>query len=126
MSGRLKIYKVLGEGFVIGEELERTKENIWLRYPSVFKAFPGQEQGEFFFKCIDLVPKFFDNFESMIKKFPLKRNLVYMESGLNDQLKNLYDSYLKDLTKRMMNIDVVGEEALNHLPPAPDGRNRRQ
>lgn len=122
MSDKIMIYKILGEGFVVGEEIKRTKENIWLRYPALLRMFPGQKQDEVFFKCIDLVPIFFDEFDILIQKFPLKRFLVYMESKLDKKFIPLYENYLKDLTKRMSNIEVVGAEALDHLPPIAPGR----
>jgi len=120
------IYKVLGEGFVIGEELRCTRENIWLKYPAVLKMFPGQKQNEVIFKCVDLVPNFFDDFESLIKKFPLKQNLVYMRSKPDPTANQLYGQYLKKLTRRLMNIEIVGADALKNLPKPPDGGHRKQ
>lgn len=120
------IYKVLGEGFVVAKELERTKENIWVEYPSVFKMFPGQKQGEVFFKCVDMIPNFFDDFEDQIKRFPLKQRQVYMSGNPDKLVLQLYEQYLKDLTKRLMNIEVVGADALTRLPKMPDGGQTRQ
>jgi len=119
---KLRIYKMLGEGFVVAEELERTKENVFVKYPAVLKMFPTQKQGEIVFKFVDLVPEFFEDFEKLIKKFPLKRHLVYMTARPNQTVRDWYGQYLKDLTKKMMNIDIVSADVLKNLPKPP-GRN---
>ena len=124
----IKIYKVLGEGFVIGEELDRTKENILVRYPGVLKMFPTKEPDQVVFKIIDLVPEFFEDFEELIQKFPLKRRLVYMQARPNKIVRGWYDQYLKDLTKKLSksNIEVVGADVLRSLPKHPDGSFKPQ
>lgn len=126
MTEKIRIYKVLGEGFVVAKEKKKTKENIWVEYPSVFKMFQGQKQNEVFFKCVDLVPNFFKDFEEQIKNFPLKQSQVYMEGKPDKIVVQLYEQYLKDLTKKLMNIEVVGADALNRLPKMPAGGPSRQ
>ena len=133
---KLRIYKMLGEGFIVAEELERTQANIFVRYPSVLKMFPGQKPTEVIFKLLDLVPEFFEDYEKLIKRFPLKQDLIYMSARPNQTIKGWYEQYLKDLSKKLAeastkkfeketNIKVVGPDALKNLPKHPDGEFKK-
>lgn len=120
MSAKLKIYSVIGIGFVVAEELSRTNENIFTKYPAVMTMVQNNDK-----KIIpvfrDLVPGFFKNYDSLIKKFPVKRRLVSMEDEPAPMITGWYDQYLKDLTKRMTGLETAGADALSRLPKNPDG-----
>ena len=120
-NAKLKIYKVIGEGFVIAEELTRSKENIFVRYPAVMTMIPHQETRQLVPQLRDLVPGFFKNYDTSMKKFPIKRLLVSMEDDPNPIVIGWYEQYLRDLTKRMTGLETVGAGALNALPQNPDG-----
>jgi len=120
-NAKLKIYKVIGEGFVIAEELTRSKENIFVRYPAVITMIPHQKTRQLVPQLRDLVPGFFKNYDTSMKKFPIKRLLVSMEDDPNPIVIGWYEQYLRDLTKRMTGLETVGAGALNALPQNPDG-----
>lgn len=105
----LKVFNVVGIGYVIGQVLSVKKGITFLRYPAQVRVI-SDENNQLCFRCIDLVPEFLSNFDALIKNFPLKSEVVIMTGGLKPPLEKIYDVYLKELTKRLSGIDLLSPE----------------
>ena len=114
----IRIFRLVDNSIVVAEELERTKDNVWVKNPSVMKMF--QDKQGMKLQLVDFIPEFFADFEEQIKKFPLKKHFVVMEGKPKQEIKNIYGGYLEKLFRRLSNIKIVGGDALNKLPK--DGR----
>ena len=116
----VKIYNVIGIGFIMGEKIEQDDENIYLKHPGVLilnqKIPKGMQHliGE-------PVPPIFAGKDEMLKRFAIKKRNVVFSGKPDIQTMEFYQRYENDLRQRMSGIRLVSADALKHLPKKGQG-----
>ena len=112
----VKVYNVLGVGFIIGEKLSQDKEFIYLQYPSIYSPQMQTRDGprDIMFEAI---PQFFKGRDEMLKRFHLKKSLIIFSGQPGDDLFKSYEVYAAQLRTRITGLRVVGPETMKNLPP---------
>ena len=111
----VKIYNVLGMGFVVGEKKSQDNEFIYLEYPAIYSPQMQTPEGprEIMFEAI---PQFFKGRDEMLKRFRLKKSMIIFSGKPEDKMLNNYGLYVNQLRTRLSGIRVVGSGALQQLP----------
>ena len=115
----LKLFNVIGVGFVAGEVVDSSNDTIYLKFPGVLKAFQTPQGTAL--HVADIVPEFLDNHRELVERFPLKRNQILMEGGAKPEMENIYGEFVKDLIRRLTGIHLVGAGAMGGLPKDAKG-----
>ena len=117
----VKIYNVLGMGFVVGEKKSQDKDFIYLEYPAIFSPQMQTPDGiqDVMFEAI---PQFFNGRNEMLKRFQLKKALVLFSGKPNDHVLKNYGLYVQQLRAKISGIRVVGSDAMSKLPTDKDGK----
>ena len=119
MSMGLKLFNVIGVGFVAGEVVDSSNDTIYLKFPGVLKAFQTPQGTAL--HVADIVPEFLDNHRELVERFPLKRNQILMAGGAKPEMENIYGEFVKDLIRRLTGIHLVGAGAMGNLPKDDKG-----
>jgi len=114
MSLGLKMFNVVGIGFLAGEVVDANKDTIFLKFPGVLQGYNMPEGTGFGF--IDFVPDFFPNYRELLEKTSLPRGLILLQGDLDLKLVQVYEIYVKKLIKKLTGLHIVGAGALGDLP----------
>jgi len=110
----LKLFNVVGVGFVAGEVVDANNDTVYLKFPGVLKAFQTPQGTGL--HIVDIVPEFLDNFRELAEKWPLKRNFILMTGGMKPEMEGIYGEFVKGLIQRLTGIRLVGADAMGNLP----------
>jgi len=114
MSMGLKLFNVVGTGFVAGEVIDASNDTLYLKFPGVLKAFQTPQGTGL--HIVDIVPEFLDNFRELVERMPLPRGLILMTGGMKPEMENIYGEFVKTLIQRLTGIHLVGADAMGSLP----------
>jgi len=114
MSMGLKLFNVVGTGFVAGEVIDASNDTLYLKFPGVLKAFQTPQGTGL--HIVDIVPEFLDNFRELVERMPLPRGLILMTGGMKPEMENIYGEFVKTLIQRLTGIHLVGADAMGGLP----------
>ena len=116
----VKIYNVIGMGFVIGEKIESDDKHIYLKHPGIFIPNYQTRQGQIP-AIADPVPEFFVGKNDLLKRFPIKRIHIVFSGKPDINLMALYQQHENNLRQRMSGIRLVSADALSRLPKTGQG-----
>ena len=114
MSVSLKLFNVVGTGFVAGEVVDASNDAFFLKFPGVLQAYQTPKGTGL--HVVDIVPEFLDNHRELVERFPLRRGLVLMMGGMKPEMVGIYGEFVKGLIKRLTGIELVGADAMGNLP----------
>lgn len=112
---KIKIFKLVDNSFVVGEVLETSSNNIWLKFPATLTMI--SHQGQPAVRFVDYVPAFFGDFNKTVKKVRLRKEHIFFSGSVDKNIEGLYSKYTADLIKRISNIQLAKPNDLNNLPP---------
>jgi len=106
---KLKIYLVVGLGYVIGEQVHDWKEKIVLQNAGVVKG-----DG----KHIAVTPPvlhWFAHQMDKIQRFEIPKRLIINDDDASPDLYAVYDMYIKKLTEKTTGIKVANEQDMQRV-----------
>lgn len=116
----VKIYNVIGMGFVVGNKIEADDKHIYLKYPGLFIPNYQTQQG-IVPVMADPVPEFFANRKDLLNRFPIKRIHIIFSGKPGTNLTALYQQHENNVRQMLSGIRLVGADALSKLPKAGKG-----
>uniref|UniRef100_A0A6M3LKR7 Uncharacterized protein n=1 Tax=viral metagenome TaxID=1070528 RepID=A0A6M3LKR7_9ZZZZ len=116
----VKIYNIIGIGFIMGEKIEQDNENIYLRYPGVLILNQQTPKGMQHL-MVEPIPPFFAGKDEMLKRFVIKKKNVLFSGKPDIRAMELYQRYEEDLRRRISGIKLVNADVLKNLPKTGKG-----
>lgn len=107
----IRIYNISGIGIVIGEKLNQDNEYVYLKYPGVIISQMTQ-QGQQQSAIAEIVPTMFKGRDEMLKRFPLRKYLIFYSGKPVVEMIKVYEQYASQLQTRLTGIQVVGAGAM--------------
>ncbi len=117
----IKIYNVIGMGFVVGEKKSQDNDFIYLEYPGIFQPQMQTPDG-LMDVMFEAIPQVFIGRNEMLKRFQLKKALVIFSGKPNDHVLKNYGIYVQQLRAKISGIRVVGSGAMKKLPTDKNGK----
>ena len=117
----VRIYNISGVGLVIGEKLSQDNEYVYLNYPGVIVAQMTQQGKQL--AIVEIVPEICRGRDEIMKRFPLKKNLIFYSGKPVAEAIKVYEQYTAQLQTRLTGIQVVGAGA---IPKEPINNKHRQ
>jgi len=114
---RVKVYSVIGIGFLIGEKIIEEVERegyICLKYPGVLSSIQTPEGIRDMIR--QAIPTFVLEADEMLKRFPLMKDLILFEGTPDAKLFSIYKNFVSNLQERLTGIKMAPAGAINALP----------
>lgn len=111
---KIKIFKLVDNSFIVGEILETSSTNVWLKFPATLTMI--SHQGQPAVRLIDFIPAFYADFNGMVKKVRLQKIHILFFGNVDKNIKDLYLKYTADLIKRISDIQLATPADLKHIP----------
>jgi len=113
----VKIYSTIGLGLLMGKKISQDMEpdKIYLEYPGVL--VPNQQTRDGIRNLmVPPIPDFFAGLFELLKKFPLKKNLIIISGTPSPSAFELYANYTKNVRQAITGIVEVGADVMDLLP----------
>lgn len=125
----IKIYNVVGLGFIVGEKIDlnkiTAKDNgkIYLEYPGMLILNQQTKQGGLQHLMVEPIPDVFAGKDDFLKQFPIKKKDIVLSGKPVPDIIKLYSQYHSNLVTRITGIKVVRPGFDKNLPKiGPSGR----
>lgn len=138
---RIKIYNVVGLGFIVGEKIDLNKIESAVKASKTFKAGSGDDgkiyleypgmlilnqqtpQGGLQHLMVEPIPDVFAGKDDFLKQFPIKKKDIVLSGKPVPDIIELYSKYRGTLVERITGIKVVRPGFDKTLPKiGPKGR----
>jgi len=111
----ITIYNVMGQGFVVGQKIEKDDTFIYLKYPGLFLPQQRTQQGPRD-AMAEPLPNILAGRDEMLNRFPVKKSLIVYSGRPNGPIMDLYQQYERNIRARISGLKLVSADATNHLP----------
>jgi len=111
----IKIYNIIGMGFIIGEKIKQDDEKIYIKYPGMLLV--GQQTRQGIQDLIsDPIPNIFAGKNDLLKNFSIKKENVLYSGMPTAAILELYSRYSVALQEQITGIKIVSGNTTKDLP----------
>ena len=111
---KIKMFNVVGMGFVIGEQIKQDEEAIYLKCPGLFLPQQQTPQGARDV-VITAIPPMLANREELVKIFPLKKIHVIYSGKPVPAILQIYSDFYNQLQEKITGIKKVTPADMQNL-----------
>jgi len=112
----IKIFRIIGGGDIIGEVVNESETTVFLKFPGSIVFLQDERTNQVAIQVKNFIQPFYKNNQELIKKFPLKKTMIFFSGDLKEDICPAYQDYVRNMIHALSGIRLATPGDMNKLP----------